>query len=164
MRGNETSYGYVVALELLVVAVLNLTVTHGKGAPTHPQTTLALVGVVAALALIPLLRTQNRMIVGFGSIIAAFFVTLPRVPTSLSLAHILALAFPLVYTLLLTQRQRRATSAQLKERRGAGPSREPRRKRKEQEEPAGPRPNRRYTPPKSKRPTGKSTSGRAGRR
>jgi hypothetical protein len=164
MRGNETRYGYVVALELLVVAVLNLAVTHGKGAPKHPQTTLAVIGVAAAVGLVPLLRTQNRMVVGFGSIIAAFFVTLPRTPSSLSLAHIFALAIPLIYTLLLTQRQRRETTARLKQNRGAAPPRQPRKRRKDPEEPAGPQPNRRYTPPKAKRPAGKGASGRSGRR
>ena len=37
MRGSETMYGYLVALELVVVSVLNLTDTHGAGAPSGPQ-------------------------------------------------------------------------------------------------------------------------------
>ena len=38
MRGNEALWGYVVAGELIVVSILNLMVTHGKGAPAHPNT------------------------------------------------------------------------------------------------------------------------------
>jgi hypothetical protein len=168
MRGNEARYGYVLTAELLVVAILNLTVTHGKGAPAHPQTTFSVIGLVAALVLIPLLRTDNRMIVGFGSIVVAYLVCgLPRTPNSLTYVHTITIAITLVYTLLLTQRQRRQASAELKERRAAGPARDPKardskskplgRKRKEPEELPGPRPSRRYTPPKSKRsPTGKT--------
>ncbi len=38
MRRPEPLYGYVVGLELIFVSILNLTVTHGKGAPAHPAT------------------------------------------------------------------------------------------------------------------------------
>lgn len=163
MRGNEYRYGLLVAAELVVVAILNLSVTHGKGAPAHPPTTLALIGLVAALAVFGLLRTDNRMIVGFGSIIAAFFVTLPRTPNSLSIAHLFALGIPLAYTLVLTQRQRKATTTQLRQNRAAGPrpaAGRAGRRRKEPQQPEGPRPSRRYTPPKSKRPTGKGSGRR----
>ncbi|MBV9660374.1 MAG: hypothetical protein JO337_04385 [Acidimicrobiales bacterium] len=164
MRGKETRYGYIVAAELVVVAILNLIVTHGKGAPAHPQTTVALIGLFAAIGLAALLRTRNRMIVGIGSVVASFFVsTLPQAPQSLSTLHFLALAIPLVYAFYLTQRQRRATTSRLRERRATASSPSPRessgrrRKRKQAEEPTGPAPSRRYTPPKSKRsPTGKT--------
>ena len=49
--GPEPLYGYVVALELIVVSILNLTVTHGKGAPTHPAPA-GLVGLLASIALL----------------------------------------------------------------------------------------------------------------
>ena len=38
MRRPEPLYGYVVGLELIFISILNLTVTHGKGAPAHPAT------------------------------------------------------------------------------------------------------------------------------
>jgi uncharacterized membrane protein YgcG len=122
MRGTESLYGYVVAVELVVVAVLNLTVRTGTGAPAHPQTTLQVIGIAASVALFGLLQVRSRTIVGFGAIVAAFFVTLPKVPNSLSLAHILALAVPLIYGLILTQRQRRATGLARGSRRGGGGS------------------------------------------
>src|SRR5262245_21643735 len=82
MRGNEAMYGYLVALELVAVAIVNLTVTHGAGAPKHPQTALSLVGLAASIALVLIIRTGNRMIVSLSAIGAAFFVTLPAVPNS----------------------------------------------------------------------------------
>lgn len=173
MRGNEALYGYVVALELLVVAILNLAITTGPGAPRHPNNWLAGLGVAGALALFGLIRVKNRTIVGFGAIIAAFLVTLPPVPSSLGVAHLFALAVPVGYALVITQRQRRIVSAQMKASRAArsrpaGRERPPAAsgrsgrlsRRKEAEVPAGPRPNRRYTPPKSKRPQGKASGRR----
>ncbi len=175
MRGSEGLYGYVVGLELLVVGVLNLTVTHGPGAPAHPQTTLAAVGVAASIAFMAVIRLKNRMAAGFGAIVAAFFVTLPRVPNSMSIAHIFALVVPMAYGLIITQRQRRDTpklargAARGAAARGSGaspaggrtggkgagttPAGAGRGRRgKKQAEPAnGPRPSARYTPPKSKR-------------
>src|SRR6516164_916920 len=71
MRGNEAQWGYVVAAALIVVAILNLTVTHGAGASKHPDTTLALVGLVAAIALVPIIRTHHRFIVPLAAIGAA---------------------------------------------------------------------------------------------
>lgn len=170
MRGTEPLYGYVVALELLVVAILNIVISKGKGAPAHPQTGLQIIGVVAPLVLVGLIQSRNRTMVGFAAIVAAFFVTLPKVPTQLAVAHVLALAVPLVYGLVITQRQRRAmgNSARRGGRRGpaadgarsggapasagTGAARRRGGRRGVKEEvPAGPRPNARYTPPKTKR-------------
>lgn len=169
MRGPEALYGYVVGLELLVVSVLNLTVTHGPGAPAHPPTTLAAVGVAASIALFAVVRLKNRMAAGFGAIVAAFFVTLPRVPNSMSIAHIFALVIPMAYGLIITQRQRRDTpklargaarggrggsarsSAGAAGAGGAGAGGGRRRGKKNAEAVSGPRPSARYTPPKSKR-------------
>jgi hypothetical protein len=166
MRGSEQTYGYVVACVLLIVAVLNFTANHGKGAPKHPQTALMVVGVAAAVILFGLVTTRNRMVGGFGAIIAAFFVTVPQAGSSLQLAHILALVIPLAYALIITQRQRKLATAELKARGGRSRSSDPgrpragRRRKSQPEEPVGPKPSRRYTPPKSKGPSGKA----AGRR
>ncbi|HEX4862879.1 MAG TPA: hypothetical protein VFV02_02330 [Acidimicrobiales bacterium] len=158
MRGSEFRYALGVAVILLVVAVLNFAIRHGKGAPKHPSTGLALVGLAAALAVFPLLRTKNRFIVPFGAVIAAFFVTLPSGPTSLKSLHVLAIIFPLAFALVLTQRQRKAALADARSRaasRSSGPAGSTRpqrsRRRKKEEEPSGPTANRRYTPPKPKR-------------
>lgn len=165
LRGTEPLYGYVVALELLVVAILNLVITTGKGAPAHPQTALQLVGVIAPLGFAALLRLRNRTLAGFAAIVAAFFVTLPRVPNSLSVAHVFALAIPLAYGLIITQRQRKAMGSAVRGGRRAGGGRRPREDTKAAGPPAarrrrgradsapasGPRPSPRYTPPKAKR-------------
>jgi hypothetical protein len=159
----------VVGLELVVVAVLNLAVHTGKGAPAHPQTALQAVGLVAALAYFGVLQVKNRTLIGFSAIAAAFFVTLPRVPNSLTLAHILALAVPVGYALIITQRQRKAANASLRAARrgGRGPA-APKGRSGEtpvgargsarraartgvKAAPSGPRPSSRYTPPKAKR-------------
>jgi hypothetical protein len=162
MRGTEALYGYVVALELIGVSILNLTVTHGKGAPTHSSTRTAVIGLIASIALIGVVRLHHRLIVPFGTIIAAFLVTLPKVPDSLTSAHLLALIIPVVYAFLLTQRQRKATTAQARAGRSATGRGTPaerkadavsrRRARQDAARQTGPRPNRRYTPPKAKRP------------
>lgn len=157
MQGREFLYGHLVAGVLIAVAIANFVLRHGTGAPKHPSTGLAVIGLVAALAMLPLLHTRNRFIAPFGAVIAAFLVTLPRGPNSLQSLHVLAIIFPLVYALLLTQRQRKAAIAQVKA--GGGPRREARGRRRqrapEQEKPGarpgGPARNRRYTPPKAKR-------------
>lgn len=167
MRGTEPLYGYVVALELFVVGILNLVITTGKGAPAHPQTGLEIVGVIAPLIFVGLLvRFRNRTIVGFAAIVAAFFVTLPRVPSSLAIAHVFALVVPLGYGLIITQRQRRALGKEMRSgtRKGAnrastgssargaeGRADRRRGRKRSQPEPTGPRPSARYTPPKAKR-------------
>lgn len=163
MRGNEARYGYILAAELIIVAILNLTFTHGKNAPAHPPTTLSAIGLVISVGFGALIRTHNRFIVSFAALIAAFFVTLPRIPESLFIYHVFALIFPLIYALVLMQRQRRATLATTKAKGRQTPEqrradldarRRERRSRRRGEVPAPGRvaANRRYTPPKAKRP------------
>lgn len=170
MRGTEALYGYVVGLELLVVGILNATVTTGKGAPAHPSTGLAAAGIAAAVAFFGVIQTKNRTFVGLAAIVAAFFATLPKVPNSLGVAHIFALAIPLAYGLIITQRQRRAildaNKAGRRTRRGAGAGAGDRTRAatggrarrgdrgRQPTVPAGPRPSARYTPPKSRRTKG----------
>ncbi len=157
MRGSEPLYGYVVALELVVVGVLNLTVTSGKGAPSHPSTALAGVGVAAAISLFGFLQTKNRVLVAFAVIAAAFLIDLPKVPNSLALAHVFSLALPFAYSLILTQRHRKRMKGELlaaRARRSAAPPRSQagRKAKDAAAAPRGPRPSGRYTPPKAQRP------------
>lgn len=156
MRGTEPLYGYVVALELVVVGILNLTVTSGKGAPAHPPTALATVGVAAGISLFGFLQTKNRVLVAFAVIAAAFLVDLPKVPSSLALAHVFSLALPFAYSLILTQRHRKRMKGELvaaRARRSTAPARtRPNPKAKDAAAtPSGPRPSGRYTPPKALR-------------
>ena len=167
MRRPEPLYGYVVALELLVTSILNLTVTTGKGAPVHPNTGLAAAGVAASVALAAIIfRFKHRTVVGFSAIAAAFVVNMSQGPDSLRVAHIFALVFPFAYAFIITQRQRKLMTQQLKAARrggraapgagaggrragaGTGPSR---RRGSPPPVSSGPRPNARYTPPKPKR-------------
>jgi len=158
MQGNEYIYGHVVAAILIAVAIANFIVRHGAGAPKKPQTALEIIGLVAALALLPILQTRNRFIAPFAAVIAAFFVTFPRGPNSIQSLHVLAIIFPLVYALLLTQRQRKAAIAQAKSGGAVRPAARTRRRKRSKDDqesgadqPKSPTPNRRYTPPKAKR-------------
>jgi hypothetical protein len=175
MRGNEPLYGLVVGLVLVVIAVVNLVVRTGKGAPAHPQTAFQVAGLAAAVAFIATLRTRHRIVVGIGAILAAIVVTSPKVPDSLATAHILGLILPFAYGLVITQRQRKALLATGRRGRAgragrgaaaeSGPagsrSRDTRAgRRRAAKTPApttGPRPSARYTPPKPKRANGRAT-------
>jgi hypothetical protein len=160
LRGTEPLYGLVVAAELIGVAILNLTETTGKGAPKHPQTGLQVAGLIFAIAFVPLLLTRRRTLAAFGSIIGAFFVTLPRTPDKLTLYHLFGLSIAAGYGLVIATRRRREEKAL-----GIGPTRPAPRPRsggrRAQPGPRNPRPeaskgpqaNRRYTPPKPKRKT-----------
>jgi hypothetical protein len=171
MRGTEPMYGYLVAAELLVVAILNLTDTHGAGAPAHPEKLLSAVGILAAVAVAATIRfTRHRMVVGFVTIAAAFVVSLPKVPSSLSVVHVITIAIPLIYAFILTQRQNKARMAEIKQARAGGsaagraggraaggsrsatPASRRERRRGGGEQPTGPKASSRYTPPKPKRP------------
>jgi hypothetical protein len=163
MRRPEPLYGYVVAVELIFVSVLNLAVTHGKGAPTHPATVWSVVGLLASIGLIPVIRfTNHRLIVAFYTVVATFLATQPRTPTSLAVTHFLALGIAIVYAFWLSQRQRKAVRAGAgrsasrpaearSSRQATGHSGGRRRSRREKNPATGPQASRRYTPPKTKR-------------
>ena len=179
MRGNELLYGYLIAGELILVSILNLAVTHGTGAPKHPNHVVEILGLVASVALLGVLQTRHRFIVPFAMILAAYLVVYPKTPNSLTLAHLFALVLPVIYALILMQRQRKASLAQAKARgggaggggRGGGTGRAPRptpderrsealRRRQERRDrrrgltpSAGPKRSGRYTPPKPRRPS-----------
>jgi hypothetical protein len=164
MRRPEPLYGYVVALELIFISILNLTVTHGRGAPAHPATTWSVIGLLIAIGMIPIIRfTNHRLIVAFYTVAATFFATQPRTPSSLAITHFLALGIAIVYAFWLSQRQRKAASARARGgQSGSGGGAAPRQKannsgtarrgRREKNAPTGPQASRRYTPPKAKRP------------
>ncbi len=166
MRRPEPLYGYVVALELIFVSILNLAVTHGKGAPAHPATAWAAIGLVASIAMIPIIRfTNHRLIVAFYTVVATFLATQPRTPSSLAITHFLALGIAIVYAFWLSQRQRKAATARTRSgqsgssaaaggrssRQSTGTSSGGRRTRRQKEAQTGPQASRRYTPPKAKR-------------
>jgi uncharacterized membrane protein YccC len=157
MQGNEPLWGYAVAVLLVVVAVLDLTVTTGAGAPKHPTTWTPAAGLVLALVLAGTMRYRSRLLSPFVAIFAAFFVTLSKGPRVLGFPHILALVVAVGFALLVSMRQRKDQKAltpnmTAADRREAADARRRRRK-GEPEPPPGPKrppPSARYTPPKSK--------------
>ena len=157
MRGNEVTQGYVVAGILAVVALLNLTVTTGAGAPRHPAYWYSILGLVAAAGLVVSIRFRNRLISPFVAVVGAFLVTVATAPKSLGVPHIVALGVTVAYAVILSLRHPRdqrlvSPTATAADRRAAAEAR--RRRRKGEPEPSVPvvkRPpaNRRYTPPKA---------------
>jgi hypothetical protein len=156
MQPNEALAGYAVAAVLAVVAVLNLAITTGAGAPKHTTTWTSFVGLGLAVGLAFSLRFRNRLASPFIAIFAGFFVTLSKGPKALTVPHIIALVVAVGFALLVSMRQRKdqraiAPSA-ASDRRAAADARRRRRK-GEPEIPEGPKrpaPNSRYTPPKSR--------------
>jgi hypothetical protein len=167
MRGPELRYGYIVAAVLAVVGVLNLLITHGKGAPKHPPTGASIGGLLAVAAFVGLLQLRHRLVAPFAAIIAAFFVTTPKVPDALATTgHILALLLPVAYAVWITQRHRKSQRARQgsplrmtpAERRAAAEARRGNRRSGRtsgsttaRAPASGPRASPRYTPPKAKR-------------
>lgn len=163
MRGTEMMYGYVVAAELILVAILELTDTHGKGAPAHPATALSIAGLAASVLMVGLLQTRNRTFVALSTILASLLIDLPSVPNNLVLAKLFAVFIPILYGIVLVRR--RSRSAQIRQQagldpaparsggRGSGGSGGRRGGRPgDTKTPAAPtRTSGRYTPPKSKR-------------
>jgi hypothetical protein len=156
MRGNEVRYGYMITAGLIGIAIANLVDTHGQGAPTHPNKPLEYLGLALCVGLLGLLQTRNRVIVGFGTVVALYVVELPKTPTSLTFVHLAALIIGVAYAFIMMQRMRKATLANApnRRRRAQDPTpdkkeRKPRRGAKPA--PAGPQASSRYTPPKAKR-------------
>jgi hypothetical protein len=170
MKGNEALLGLAVAGIIIAVAVLDLTVTTGAGAPKHPETWAPVVGIVLAVALIASLRFRNRLASPFVAIFAAYFVELAKTPKSISTAHVIALAAAVGFAVALTLRHRSAQKAAgtmtgPAQRRAAADARRRRRKGEPEPEATMKRPpaSARYTPPKSAIPPKSGSSGRATR-
>jgi hypothetical protein len=155
MRGTEMMYGYVVAAELILVAILELTDTHGKGAPAHPATGLSIAGLAASVLMIGLLQTRNRTFVALSTILASLLIDLPSVPNNLVLAKLFAVFIPILYGIVLVRR--RSRSAQIRQQAGIDPApgrsggRGQGRRGAAKPAAAPTRTSGRYTPPKSKR-------------
>jgi hypothetical protein len=167
MRGNEPFYGFIVNMLLLATSVLDLVDTTGKGAPAHPDRVEQIAGVVAGLVLLGLQRTKHRFIVGFATIIAVFFITLPKAPDSLVLPHLVCLAAGFAYGMWITLHQSRAIKAKAVADKAASRTqtrltpaerkaqalaqRQEKRNKRRGVATTGPKPSSRYTPPKAKR-------------
>jgi hypothetical protein len=144
-----------VAAVLVGMAVLELTVTHGVGAPKHPERAWAIIGLVTGLVTTATLRLRRRLLTAFAAVISAFFVSYPKVPNSLVLAKTVTLIAPLAFAFVMSQRERKATRA-ARGRTTAAERRAEVRSRGRQRSAATPsaksRPTTgRYTPPKARR-------------
>lgn len=149
MKGREPVLGLAVAALLVVVSVLNLVITTGAGAPTHPNRWLPLLGLVFAVLLAVTVRYRSRLLSPVTAIGSAFFATVSKAPSSLEVPHLAALAAALAFALILSMRQRREQRLITPARPRGGAA--ARRGRSEPEVAATkrPPPSKRYTPPKS---------------
>jgi hypothetical protein len=108
------------------------------------------------VAVVASVQYRNRLLSPFVAIFGAFFVTLPKGPSSLSIPHIIVLMVAVSFAVIVSIHQRRdqrilTPQMTAADRRAAADARRRRRK-GEPEEPAAvkrPPANRRYTPPKS---------------
>jgi hypothetical protein len=151
LRGWEIQAGYLVAVIIAAIAVLELLVTGGAGAPTHTDYILPVVALALAVGQAATIPRHNRLITGVLGIVAGLIVDFDRVPNSLVVPHSIAIFAPLVYAFLVTQRYSRAQRAlqpPRQPRQRGGASARSSRRAKAEPEPTGPKANRRYTPPK----------------
>lgn len=177
MQGNEMTLGFAVAAVLVVVPVVFLTVTTGKGAVAHPPTVAPAIGVILALAMAATLRLNNRILTAFLAVTSTLATTSVgnAVPTAVRPLSTVDLVAALVFAMWITLRQSKARNAALAERRkadraaggttgqggrggrqsagrstGGRPAGRRGRKASEAEELTGPPPSARYTPPKKR--------------
>jgi uncharacterized membrane protein YgcG len=160
LREWEIPAAYVVAVVVVVVAVLEFTVTTGKGAPKNPSVVLPSVALVAAAAQAISVRFGNRLITAFLGIVAGITVGYTKTPDSLSLLRDIGLFLPFIYGFVVIQRQSRAqraiTGPRGRRGRGAAGGGGGGRQSSKTPEATGPKANRRYTPPKAKAPEERS--------
>jgi hypothetical protein len=156
MQGREPLMGYVAAAAIAIGGVLDVVVTKGKGAAAHPDTWEAYAGIVLAAAVVASVQYRNRLLSPFVAIFGAFFVTLPKGPSSLSIPHIVVLMVAVAFAVIVSMHQRRDQRAltppmRAADRRAAADARRRRRKGEPEAPPPIKRPpaNRRYTPPKA---------------
>jgi hypothetical protein len=163
MQGREPLMGYVAAAAIAIGGVLDVVVTKGKGAAAHPDTWEAYAGIVLAAAVVASVQYRNRLLSPFVAIFGAFFVTLPKGPSSLSIPHIVVLMVAVAFAVIVSMHQRRDQRALTPPMRAAGARASPRRPRRSSDRPptgATPRPRRRPSRRRT-RPHGADVAGPA---
>lgn len=148
LRDWEIPVAYALGGLITLLAILELTITHGPGAVKNPSPILPLIALVAGVAQIATVRFKNRFVSALVGVAGGLLVGTARVPTALGIPHSIGFLAPLVYAFLVTNRHNRAQRA-LRGPRTQG-QRGGRRGSKAEPEPTGPKANRRYTPPKPK--------------
>lgn len=148
LRDWEIPAGYAIAGLIVLIAILELTVTTGKGAAKNPSTILPLLALVLGVAQAVSIRWKNRIVTALIGVAGGLLVGVTRVPDSIGIPHSLGFLAPVVYAFLVTNRHNRAQRAL------RGPRNQPqrgaRRGAKTAPEPTGPKASRRYTPPRPK--------------
>ncbi|MDQ6839020.1 MAG: hypothetical protein M3137_11990, partial [Actinomycetota bacterium] len=104
MRGNEATLGYAAAAVLTIIPVIFLTVTTGKGAPAHPVTAAAAIGVVLGLVMAASIRLSNRILTAFLAVGSSLATTATAVPTSVRPLSTVDLLAALGFAMLITLR------------------------------------------------------------
>jgi hypothetical protein len=113
MRRNEAQYGYLVVVEMVVVAVLQLVIRTGPGAPKHPNTFLEVAALVVAAAQFGVIRSKNRTFTALGVIVSGLLIDIPTVPNRLVYAKLFAVLIPLIYGFVLMRRGNRSRKVRL---------------------------------------------------
>jgi len=148
LREWEIPAGYAIAGFIVLLAVLELVITTGKGAPKNPSPILPLLALAIGLVQAATIRFKNRLVTALVGVAGGLLIATTKVPDSLGIPHSLGFLAPLVYAFLVTNRHNRAQRAQ------RGPRNQPqrggRRGSKAAPEPTGPKASRRYTPPRPK--------------
>lgn len=148
LRDWEIPAGYAIAGFIVLLAILELTITSGRGAPRNPSTILPLLAGVIGVIQAATIRFKNRLVTALVGVAGGLLIASTRVPDSLGIPHSLGFLAPLVYAFLVTNRHNRAQRALRGPRNQA--QRGGRRGAKAAPEPTGPKANRRYTPPRPK--------------
>lgn len=148
LREWEIPLGYAIAAILVVVAVLELTVTTGAGAPKTHNPILPAVAIVSALTMAATIRFKNRFVTALSGVVGGVLINFAQTPHSLSIPRSIGFLVPFAYAFVVVNRHNRAVRVQRGPRNaGQGGAR---RGSKVQPEPTGPKASRRYTPPKAK--------------
>jgi len=161
MRPQEIKVGYLAAVVLIVIPIVFLTVTTGKGAPAHPSAVLPAIGLVLAVAMVATISLSNRILSAILAGSSSLATTSSVVPASVRGLSNVDLIAAMGFAVWISLRQSKARKLAVVQRRkaaqagrpgGTRPARKGRRDTKV-EEPTGPPPSARYTPPKKRSPS-----------
>ncbi|MGH9122447.1 MAG: hypothetical protein ACRDYC_10990 [Acidimicrobiales bacterium] len=159
MSPKEQGWAYLLAGVLGVTAIYNQADTHETG--------LA-IGALAVAAAVSLTtwRMQNRLVTSVLALVAGLLNSIPQLPKKETaslffiLTHYLSLFGPIIFAILLAQRQRKGEKLAYPNGRRPASTRPRRGAKAEPPAPSGPPKSARYTPPKPKKPEGPTRPGR----
>jgi hypothetical protein len=153
LRDWEIPGAYASGAVVAILAILELVVTKGSGAPKHSEPIFPIIGLVLIAGQVATVRLANRLLTAAATVLAALAIFYDKVPSALSAPRIAGFFIPFLYAFLVIQRHSRAQKALLPprgSRRGATSSNARGSRGKKAPEPTGIPASRRYTPPKPK--------------